>query len=301
MKADSTRFKLKFGGEHDDINATTYGQILVNTVVLLEETNKELKTGAHLEIKVKSEKAGSFLVDLGIEPSSIVAAVVPLMTHENIQTVKNVATHVIKTATKAYEFWKKLKGEKPKEVTEKGENVVIVTGDGNTVTIEKPVYNLTLNNKRSQEAIANSFAALSKDKSVTDFSVLSEEKEEPLFIAEQEEFPLLAKKVKGILPVKRPLIETVDLYIIRQSFDRSLKSDYLYRGIPISASITDETFWEAVNRGERYGLGDILLSELQIDQEFNKTLNTYQNACYTITRVLQHIPRGTQSSLFETD
>ncbi len=54
MADDSTKFTLKFGGENTDINAATYGIVLVNTVSLLEETNKELNTGAHLEIKVKT-------------------------------------------------------------------------------------------------------------------------------------------------------------------------------------------------------------------------------------------------------
>lgn len=297
MAEDSTRFTLKFGGDQNDINATTYGVILVNTVAILEETNKELQTGAHLEIKVKSERKGSYLVDLGIEPTAI-AAIAPLINKENIIAVKNAASQIIKTATEGYDLWKKLKGEKPKEITEKGENVVIITGDNNKVSVDKSVFNIVLNNKRSQDAFAGTFSALNRDKNVEEFAVL-DEKQAPLFWAEKSEFPELSQKVDSLQPDKKTETETTHLHIIRQSFEQSLKSDYLYRGFKISVSITDKKFWEAIDKGERYGKGDILLAELQIEKEFSKSLNTYENKGYILTTVLQHIPRTEQPDLFE--
>lgn len=298
MAQDSTRFTLKFGGEENDINAATYGTILINTVTLLEEANKELQTGAHLEIKVKSERKGSYLVDLGVQSMAVVATLAPLMTAENMKVVTDTASRVIKTATGAYEYWKKLKGEKPKEIKEKDDSVTVTTGENSIVIIDKSVHNLVFNNKRGQDAIANTFNALSKDESVEEFAVLDTE-EKTLFSAEKEEFPLLSKKVDSPIPEKKTDSETTQLYIIRQSFDQSLKSDYLYRGFKISVSITDKAFWEAIDKGERYGKGDILLAELQIEQEFNKAINTYENKGYTVIKVLQHKPRAEQPELFD--
>src|SRR4051812_45273703 len=68
---------------------------------------------------VKSERKGSYLVDLSIQSAIAVSMMAPLINKENMATIKNVASKVVSTATKGYELWKKLKGEKPKEVTEK--------------------------------------------------------------------------------------------------------------------------------------------------------------------------------------
>jgi hypothetical protein len=89
------------------------------------------------------------LVDLGIEPSAIVAVTAPLMTKENLLSVKKTATEIIKTATDAYGWWKKFKGEKPKEIKEQGENVIVIYGNNNTVILDKSVSNLIFKNKKA--------------------------------------------------------------------------------------------------------------------------------------------------------
>ena len=300
MDYDSTRFTLRFGGEFNVINATTYGLILINAVTLLEEANKELQTGAYLEIKVRSERKGSYLVDLVIHSATAYAVVAPLINKENIEIVKNAASAVISTATKGLELWKKLKGEKPKEVIDKGGTYIFITGDNSKVEVDNSVKSLVMDNKRGQESLANTFSALSKDENVEDFSVL-DEKNETLFLAEKKDFPELSKKVDIAQPEKQTLTETTHLHITRQSFEPNKKSDFLYKGFQITAWITDKTFWENVDNGEAFAKGDILFAELEIEQEFNKVFNTYENKNYTIGRVIQHIPRQKQPKLFSED
>lgn len=298
MAGDSTKFTLKFGGEENDINATTYGMVLVNTVVLLEETNKELETGAHLEIKVKSERQGSFLVDLGFEPIAIAAVVMPLITTENLIAVKNAASKIISTATEVYNWWKKFRSEKPKEIKEQGENVIVIYGDNNTVNFDKSVANLLFKNKKSRDAITNTFAALSKDENVSNFAIL-DEKQEPLLLVERQEFNDLSKKIDGLQPKTKKEAVTAHLIVTRQSFEEGKKSDFLYGGFPLSASIIDGSFWKSVDDGDRFGKGDVLVAELEIEQEFNKAYNAYENKGFTITKVIEHLPRQEQPHLFE--
>jgi hypothetical protein len=266
----SANFTLSFGGKND-INATTYGALLVNTVVLLEETNKELKTNAHLDIRVKSQRKGSFLVDIGIDPAAL-ALVVPLLTIENAKTVKEVASSIIATASKVLSFWKTLNGEKPKEIEHKAETVVIVRGNGNKIEIDKSVYNLALTNKRSQDAVANSFKALKEDGAVTDFALI-DDKKETLFFAEKSEFPQLVKNIPVDIEETRKKVVTAILRVVRPSFDKALRSDYLYQGNRITANNNDDSFWEGIEQGERFGKGDVLKVTLEIGQEFNKSYN----------------------------
>lgn len=169
MATDTTEFRLRFGGNETDINAATYGVILVNTVTLIEEANKELRTGAHLEIRVKSQRQGSFLVDLGIEPIATIQAVAPLITPENIRLVKSAATAVIETVTNALGLKKAMTGEKPKQVEEKADTMVIVTGDKNTVTITKPVYNLAGGKSTFTSGDGNSFQGTKRRQSRNGF------------------------------------------------------------------------------------------------------------------------------------
>jgi hypothetical protein len=285
---NSENFTLSFGGKND-ISANTYGALLVNTVILLEETNKELKTNAHLDIRVKSQRKGSFLVDLGIEPATL-SAIIPLLTAENIKIVKEVASNIIDTASKVLEFWKNLKGEKPKEIEHKGENVIVVTGDNNTITVDKSVFNLALTNKRSQDAVTNTFKALKEDDGVSDFAYIDSD-QHIKFLAEKEEFPQLVKNIPITVEETRKRAVTTILRVVRPSFDKALKSDYLYLGNRIPASNTDESFWEKVENGERFGKGDALKVVLEITQEYNKSLNAYENKSYTILMVESHTPR----------
>lgn len=299
ISGGSVNFTLSFGGKND-INATTYGALLVNTVVLLEETNKELKTNAHLDIRVKSQRKGSFLVDIGIEPA-VLTAIVPLLTVENIKTVKEVASSIIDTASKVLGFWKELKGEKPKEIEYKGETVIIITGDNNKLNIDKSVFNLALTNKRSQDAVTNTFKALREDAAVTDYALI-DEKKETLFLAEKSEFPQLIKTLPVDIEETRKKIVTAILRVVRPSFDKALKSDYLFQGNRITANNTDESFWEGIEQGDRFGKGDVLKATLEIGQEFNKSYNDYENKNYTILKVESHVGRdeGIQD-LFESE
>jgi len=93
--------------------------------------------------------------------------------------------------------------------------------------------------------------------------------------------------------------ETTHLYITRQSFEPNKKSDFLFKGIHISAWIADKDFWQSVDNGEPFAKGDILFAELEIEQEFNKSFNTYENKSYVVTKVIQHIPRQKQPTLFD--
>lgn len=295
---DPTKFTLKFGGKNNDINAATYGAILINTVTILEEANKELQTGASIEIRVKQEREGSYLVDLAINTLASLASLTPLMTPENILIAKETAKKIISTTTAGFKVWKALKGKKPSEIKAEGETVVIVTGDNNTIVTDKATSKLVLENKRSQEAFAESFQILSKDASVDGFEIL-DGSETPLFSSEKDDFMRLAKKPPRLLPDKHTEVESVQLYIIRPSFEENLTSDFVYRGIRIAASITDIGFWEGIDRGDRFGKGDILFVDLEISKVFNKSLNTYENKGYTIIKVHAHIPRPEQPNMLD--
>ncbi len=62
-----------------------------------------------------------------------------------------------------------------------------------------------------------------------------------------------------------------------------------------------DDFYEAINKGEKFAKGDQLEAELEIRQILDETVNAYINKSYKISRILRHIPRPEQTSLFDRE
>jgi len=82
------------------------------------------------------------------------------------------------------------------------------------------------------------------------------------------------------------------------TFNRNQKWEFYFEGNKISAKITDDTeFLKRIDSGEQFAKGDSLEVEIEIRQEFDKSVNTFVNKSYKINRVIRHIPRPPQSRL----
>ncbi len=94
----------------------------------------------------------------------------------------------------------------------------------------------------------------------------------------------------------RSIIQRASLYIIKPSFERTLKWDVVYAGDKLAMAMKDESFLNRIDKGERFGKGDILEVELQIDQVLDRNVGTYLNKSHQINKVLEHIPRPEQGT-----
>ncbi len=298
MTNETTQFSIKFGGKPNAVNASTYGLVLVNTVTLFEEANKELETGAKLEIKVNSENEGSFLAAVGIEVSQLPA----LLNEEHIKLAGGIITGLIGLVTAALTLRKTLKDNSPKEAKTEGDSVQLTSSDGNKITVNKNVYNVAFNNVKTQKAMKAIFTTLDNDEAITDFSLL-DEKEEPLFRVERKEFSEL--KTLNLLPLtdKQYVSDTATVYIVKINFDKTLVWDFIYRGEKKSAYIKDDDFLNKVAKREvLFGNGDALKVELDIEQAFDETYGTFLNTGTIIIRkVLEVMPKLTPPKLFSDE
>ena len=50
--------------------------------------------------------------------------------------------------------------------------------------------------------------------------------------------------------------------------------------------------WKRIDDGESFAKGDILISELEIEKVYDKTVDTFVNQSYQINEIKNHIPRG---------
>lgn len=298
MANETTQFSIKFGGKPKTVNASTYGIVLVNTVTLFEEANKELDTGAKLEIKVNSENEGSFLAAVGIEVSQLPA----LLTEEHIKLAGGIVTGLIALVTAALTLRKTLKDNSPKEAKTEGDIVQLTSSDGNKVIVNKNVYNIAFNNVKTQKAMKTIFTTLDNDEAISDFSLLNE-KEETLFLVERKDFPEL--KTLNLLPLtdKQYIFDTADVYIVKLGFEKNLVWDFIYRGEKKSAYIKDDVFWGKFARREiLFGNGDALRVELDIEQAFDESYGTFLNTGTIIIRkVLEVLPKPLPPKLFSDD
>lgn len=298
MADETTQFSIKFGGKPNTVNASTYGLVLVNTVTLFEEANKELETGAKLEIKVNSENEGSFLAAVGIEISQLPA----LLSEEHIKLASGIITGLIGLVTAALTLRKTLKDSTPKEAKTEGDIVQLTSSDGNKITVNKNVYNIAFNNVKTQKAMKTIFTTLDNDQAISDFSLLNE-KEEPLFLVERKDFPEL--KALNLVPLtdKQYITDVADVYIVKLGFEKNLVWDFIYRGEKKSAYIKDDDFWGKFARREiLFGNGDALKVELDIEQAFDESYGTFLNTGTIIIRkVLEVLPKPNPPKLFSDD
>ena len=107
----------------------------------------------------------------------------------------------------------------------------------------------------------------------------------------------MALKSEQIDENEKFIIELTRLNIVRLSFDKSLKWDFYYRGNKISAKIKDPNFYEIIDNGESFAKGDVLEVELQINQLFDETVNTFINKSFQINRIINHYKRAEQKKI----
>jgi hypothetical protein len=284
-------FKLKFDGKPNELDAATLVTSLSSLTALIEESNREIGGGARLRIAVKALDKGSFLIHLGLGPD-ITEAVQNLLSTVDLDTLYKVVGSVVGFFT----LRKLLKGEKPKNVDEKGPDYQITTAQGNMFVVDKRTYNIYNTNPRVNDAIGTTFEALSNDPSVTGFEMLDEH-DKKLFEANRLDFEPMSIRTDDLQDDKRITTVAAILTIFKVIFEDKYKWEFYYKGNRISAKMADVEFSKRVDSGERFAKGDRLQVELQIEQAFDTAANTFVNKSYQVLRVIKHLPRGAQERL----
>jgi hypothetical protein len=292
----TTRYKLRFGGKNE-LDASTLGEVLLNTVALTEEANKVLGNYHPLNINVKSHKKGSFIVDLAFQVPEAIDAIVPLITPDNLKTAKLAIESIVGLVASVLSLRKKLKNEAPKEIDIDGDNVTLTTGNNNKVTTTINTYKLYFDNARGQKSVQDILNAVEGNKSVEDFSLL-DDKDEPLFEVNRKELPQLIAPISIESDTQRSKTVRVLLNILALDWQVTKnKWRFIFQGNKILAKIEDPEFANKVKNGERFANGDALEVDLEIEQEFDKSVNTFLNKRYKVLKVIRHIPREIQPPL----
>lgn len=88
------------------------------------------------------------------------------------------------------------------------------------------------------------------------------------------------------------------LTIVKVSFVRTLKWEFLLDGNRIGATINDRSFLDAIdNREKAFSKGDLLDVDLRIRQELDPDLGLFENRGYEVMAVHDHIQVPIQTIL----
>ncbi len=281
-------FKLKFDGQIHQIDANVLINSLIHTTSIIQEVNKYLDTGRKIEIKVKALEKGSFLVHIELLETAL-DSLRSLFTKESIELTANIITILVGLIG----VKKFLKGRKPKSIEQTENKTKIANENGDILIIENSTFNIYENSSIVKDALAQNFDAINNDPSITGFEITDKD-EKPIIRVEKEEFSNLSLKSDEIADDERIIKEAATLNIVRLSFEESLKWEFYYKGNKISAKIKDPNFYELINKGESFAKGDILEVELQINQKWEGSVNTFINKSYHINKIIRHILRDEQ-------
>lgn len=283
-------FKIKFDGRKHQIDANILINNLIHTTTIIQEINRNLDSGKKIEINVKALEKGSFLIHIGLD-ETFIENLKNLLTKENLEAASKIITAFV-SIIKLKKF---LKGKEPGKIENTGEKVKIQNEQGQVMYVENFIQNI-YQNPVINDALTQSFETLENDDSITGYEV-TDKNEKPLVRVERDEFETLAIRSDEILDGDKIIKVNVTINILRISFEEKLKSDFYYKGHKISSKINDSEFYKRINNGEKFSKGDILEVELEIRQVFDKSVNTFINKNYKISKIINHKPRDEQSSL----
>lgn len=290
---DEKKIKIKFEGQTHQIDVNTLASSLMVFSETLKEINTELKTGKNVEIKIEALAPGSF------EIHTIVSAINNNDLLDAISKVGGVTGCVAGTIATTYTGIVKLRSWLKKEDNKEIENVkqeenktTIKTKNGNTYICDNVIYNTYNTSQIVNDNISDQFRILEEDAAI-DGLTISADKES--FSITKDDFSSLAQKVD--IPGENKRKETKNseiVYVVKPVLEKSptRRWEFIWNGNRISANITDIGFLEKMEQGEyRFGAGDKMIVDLQINQALSPVYNAWLNESYQVILIHEHIPR----------
>lgn len=287
-------YTFHFGCKNHEIDSITLGNSLIYLSTILNEVNNVLHTGKKIEIKIKSFQPGSFEVPFELI-ETVIAGVLCNVNTSYISSIINILKEFIEVKIK-------LKGEEPLCIEKKEKEMILKSNTGDNFNVSLTVGNIILNNPTINDSFNKKIKIINTDKNISDFEIKNSENQSIVKISKDNfKYFIEDYNIQELLDKsenEKIKEEEASLNIYKIVFESSLKWSFIYKGNKINAIILDEKFNNKVQTGEKFACGDILKVNLKIFQEYDSFANTYKNKNYEITKVVEHIPRPKENTLF---
>lgn len=285
-------FRIKFGMDSHEIELETLVNSLMFTSNIIQEVNRELESSNKIEVKIKALEKGSFEVHV-----ELVETVIENLFNKNIVEY---GSAIVSVVGGIYGLAKFLMGKKPKDVKEQPNKKVKITNENGDVTIiEGNVFNIYNQNSVIRDNVSKQFILLEKNEEIDNFQFIDSSNN--TIIIDDSEFEDLSKKIETeTKQTETEILNNEKLQIIRPSFVKDLKWDFVYKNTKISAKMDDEELIKIIDNGEQFSKGDLMVVELEIikfyDEEISAFLITKDS--YKIKKFIQHIKNPSSGRLF---
>jgi hypothetical protein len=281
---------IHFATEGTRINAYTLASTLVALADAARAANSSINVGYDIEVVVESVGPGSFRVKI----KALYSRARNLFSNE---IVKNIIIGVVA----AYIYERTLAVNHPVKI-EIHTDEVIIQHEDERIVVPRNVYEAKRQAERNPQflgAVNRGLESIAGDENVTGFGFVSTMDSPPPDVMISRETLQLMDLNAPEGPDVRVIHEQCDLQIIKAILERSYRKwEFMWRGVKISAAITDNNFYERFFAHEiMIAPGDSLKVRLAITQERDQTTGIYSNVGYEVVEVIEHIPRVRQLPL----
>jgi hypothetical protein len=286
MQETNKRFEIKFGGDLHEVPLDLLVESLVSYSSLTQEVSAYIIPGFKVDINIKAHKEGSFIVLLDLVSKSSP----DLFSKENIGAAANIFEIV--GGLFALKHWISKFGKSETVKSLEGDNIEIANNNG-SIIINQNVYNIYQENPKVRQNLRSTFLKLKESEDITNFSIKGEGESVDIFNIPKSDFEKLATSDDELPQTRQKLIkENQEISVFKVVFRENYKWEFFYSGSKIYASVKDESFFSKIEKGEiAFRSGDKLIVDMEIEQYFNETANTFVNDGYNIVKVIEHIPR----------
>jgi len=281
---------IHFATEGTRINAYTLASTLVALADAAKAANSSINVGYDIEVIVESIGPGSFRVKI----KALYSRARNLFSSE---IVKGIIIGVVAS----YIYERTLAVDHPIKV-EIHTDEVIIQHENERIVVPRNVYDATRQVEKNPQftgAINRGFESIVADENVKGFGFIpSMDSPPPDIIISRETLRLMDLNTpEG--PDTRVIYEQCELQIVKAILERSRRKwEFMWRGVKISAAISDGSFYTRFFAHEiTIAPGDILKVRLAITQKRDQTTGIYSNIGYEVVEVIEHIPRVRQLPL----
>lgn len=292
---DINDFNITFEGDINSVDVNLLTTTLLNFNTLIQEINKEVKTGKNVSLQIQTFQPGSYDIFCSLAgDAGIVSSLFNILSNDNLQF----ASTIIETLADILAIKEFLGGKKPISIENtNSDTITIKNKDGQVKVTSKKAGDIIFNNPTVNLTINNTFNTIQGIDQIQGFSI-KDSKGKNKFTTTRENFENLSSP-NEVLEEKTQVSKTITKYNVALSifkivFGQKYKWEFYYEGIKIAATIEDEKFYDKLlNREIEFMNGDILIADLEIGQVFNDIANTYENKKYIVKQIndIQHQPK----------
>lgn len=267
----------------DSVNAKTVSSTLDALDSLTNEIFTQYDKNSEFLLKARPFQKGSFEIPLDL-------IVIVGTTAISFMPVLEDVLRIIKEYFKIKNL---IKGERPRF---ENNNIIV---DNKKIKVDNITVNLLQPDNRSNKLISEAFARIASDKSIKKVRIRNEKTSKPIAEVTHDQFRYYNILFPTDIPTKEvTLIEK--MIILSPVFDDKSKWKFIRNGKPIQAIILDTDFIDRVNKGEPFRRGDKLEVMIQITQEYDKDADRYIDKSFSIVKVIKHIKRLEEPTLFDS-